>query len=119
MVKKIITHFHCSVQATEAIRKELKIQDEDGLMLSQNCKTRWNSAFLILKRFHEIAATVTAVIFKLGTNLPIISYSDMLLTSEIILCLEPFKSATDNSKWFTLCHNFSVDTINYRYTERT
>lgn len=95
IVKKIVTHFHCSVQATEALRKELKMQNEEDLVLIQDCKTRWNSSFLMLKRFHNIAAAVTAVVFRLGINLPTISYNDMLLINEIILCLEPFKTATD------------------------
>ncbi len=98
-VKKIVTFFHSSTSATDALIKQQVADNgtEMTLVLVQECKTRWNSLYLMLERYHKLATSIACVLLKLATKvvLPTIDYADLQLLNDVMSCLLPFKNATE------------------------
>lgn len=96
-VKRIVTSFHSSTLLTTALKNEQRKSDPDKkeFILIQDVKTRWNSTFLMLERFYELAPHITVVMISIQTGLPIIDFADIQLIANIISCLRLFKVATD------------------------
>jgi len=105
-VKKIVTFFHSSTLAAEALKREQSASDgENELILVQECDTRWNSMYLMLERFHKLSTAVACVLIQMKTSLPTFTYADIQLMSKVITLLRPFKLATDKlsgSKYVTI-----------------
>lgn len=61
-VKEIVKYFKHSIVAADELKK---IQTGQSLKLIQEVPTRWNSAYYMLERFHELKEKVGAVLLRL------------------------------------------------------
>lgn len=97
---KIVGHFKHSAISCKAL---VKMQQQLGLpklTLLQNCKTRWNSSFLMLDRLYSNRAPIMNVLADRNTTAVSIaqkleiSESEWLTIEKLILLLKPLEALT-------------------------
>lgn len=84
-----------STSATAALEQELQKNNQRVVKLIQDVPTHWNSTNQMLERFLEIADAVMFVMIKMNINLPFVNANDILLVQDLINCLKPLQSATN------------------------
>ena len=63
-IKDIVTFFHHSSKATDALTAELVKAEKKTLKLKQEVPTRWNSTFLMMNRYLELHEEVSVILFR-------------------------------------------------------
>ncbi|XP_063743762.1 E3 SUMO-protein ligase ZBED1-like [Eleginops maclovinus] len=68
---RLVSHFHHSTVATEALKQKQQLQNVPGHKLVQSCRTRWNSIYDMFERLLEQRWAVCAVLSdRTVTKLP-------------------------------------------------
>ena len=96
---KLVGHFKHSVLACEDLRKRQTQMELPEHKLIQDCDTRWNSTYYMLKRLVEMRWPVSAVlscerITKKSDRYLDLKNDQWTLAEELIKVLEPFEVAT-------------------------
>ena len=92
--KRIVSFFHRSTKASDALKKvqdQLKIPDHQ---LIQHVETRWNSVFYMMERIVEQDTAISMALCLLDRNDLIITTERISLAKEIIATLRPFEQVT-------------------------
>ena len=103
-VRRIVTYFHRSNIATQAL-KEKQVQlgmaptTAKAKKLIIDVKTRWNSSFDMLQRYTELELAVLAALHssdvkKSQTAVDTLSAADIVQINKAIIVLQPLKTAT-------------------------
>ena len=97
--KKIVTHFHHSVVASEALKQKQIEMNMPGKKLINSCVTRWNSTYEMLDRLLKLRWPVTAALSDSKVTKPSDRYLDLKseqwkLVEELVEVLENFSTAT-------------------------
>jgi hypothetical protein len=95
-VKSIVTFFKQSVSAYDQLRK-LQVQNgkTEGTLLKlvQECETRWNTTYYMLKRFIELANFIGMVLFNFAKP-PMVTHEELVIIKELLTILRPFENIT-------------------------
>ena len=104
--KKIVTHFHHSTVASEALKQKQAQMGMSCEKLISSCATRWNSTYEMLDRLLKLRWPITAIL----------SDSEVTKVSDRYLDLKPeqWKLAED---LVTILELFSVATTFFSYEE--
>ena len=97
--KKIVTHFHHSVVASEALKQKQIDMNMSGKKLINSCVTRWNSTYEMLDRLLKLRWPINAVLSDSKVTKPSDRYLDLKseqwkLVEELVEALENFSTAT-------------------------
>lgn len=97
--RKLVGHFKHSVLACEELKKRQAQMELSEHKLIQDCDTRWNSTYYMLKRLVEMRWPVSAVLSCERVTRRSDRYLDLkndqwTLAEELIKVLEPFEVAT-------------------------
>ena len=111
-VKKIVSHFHHSVVATEALKNKQQQMNITAKKLINSCPTRWNSIHM-LQRVLKLRWPITAVLSDDTTTKKSNRYLDLKteqwkLTEDLAAVLEPFTIATT---FFSYEENVSISSV--------
>ncbi|XP_045453768.1 zinc finger BED domain-containing protein DAYSLEEPER-like [Melitaea cinxia] len=93
-VKKIVTHIKKSTVAAERLHKYQVQQGQDPKRLCQAVETRWNSTYIMLKRFVELEKAIRATLAFADRGLPTINPDDWILYQQLCMVLQPFEEIT-------------------------
>ena len=93
-VKRIVQYFNQSPKNVNVLRKELKKRKKPYRSLVQDCNTRWNSTFYLLKRFQDAVDCINVVLSKIKHDLPVLSAEEYALIPHVIEMLSLFESFT-------------------------
>ncbi|CAH0397643.1 unnamed protein product [Chilo suppressalis] len=95
-VQKVVNHFRKSTIAKEKLLKYQSNQQNvaQPKTVIKAVPTRWNSVFLMLERFIELAEALRATIPNLNTDLPIIPIEEWKCIEQVSIILKPFYKAT-------------------------
>ena len=97
--RKLVGHFKHSVLACEELKKRQVQMELPEHKLIQDCETRWNSTYYMLKRLVEMRWPVSAVLSCDRVTKRSDRYLDLrneqwALAEELVKVLEPFEVAT-------------------------
>ena len=97
--QKLVSHFHHSVVASEALKKKQQQMNINGRKLVKSCTTRWNSTFEMLDRLIKLRWPVTAVLSDEEVTKRNDRYLDLKseqwnLAEDLVKVLEPFNVVT-------------------------
>ena len=112
-VKKIVSHFHHSVVATEALKNKQQQMNITSKKLINSCPTRWNSTYEMLQRVLKLRWPITAVLSDDTTTKRSDRYLDLKteqwkLTEDLVAVLEPFTIATT---FFSYEENVAISSV--------
>lgn len=93
-VKSIVEYFHKSSTATQKLKATQVQMDMPELRLKQECPTRWNSTFYMLKRILEVKEALLFTFALLNTPVDILSREEWEIVKESCSVLEPFEQVT-------------------------
>lgn len=93
-VKIIVTHIKKSTVAAERLHKYQVQQGQDPKRLCQAVETRWNSTYIMLKRFVELEEAIRATLAFADRGLPTINPDDWILYQQLCMVLLPFEEIT-------------------------
>ena len=106
--RKIVSHFHHSVRATEALRKRQKQMDVPVRKLKQYVATRWNSNLFMLESLLNSHWPIAAVLSDTEVTEAKYRYLDLKLEQwelleKLVPVLQPLQTATT-----FLCYEYNV-----------
>lgn len=94
--RRIVSHFNHSTQATERLRKIQKLYGDKEITVIQDVSTRWNSTYLMLKRFSKLKR---ALVSYLSANSVMeefnLSNDEWKRLDYVVELLEPFHTVTE------------------------
>ncbi|CAH2207636.1 jg12313, partial [Pararge aegeria aegeria] len=95
-VKKIVAHFKRSTQATEKLMKYQSnhLGMEQPKKLIMDVATRWNSTYLMVKRFMELSEAVKATTAVINRDWPIVTEEEWTNLELLVSVLAPFEEIT-------------------------
>uniref|UniRef100_A0A1A8EZV8 HAT C-terminal dimerisation domain-containing protein n=2 Tax=Nothobranchius korthausae TaxID=1143690 RepID=A0A1A8EZV8_9TELE len=93
-VKAIVEFFHRSTTATEKIKSTQRQMGMPELKLKQDCVTRWNSTFYMLKRILESKDAVISTLAVINAPVNHLSQEEWDVLQEACTILEPFEQVT-------------------------
>ena len=111
--KKIVTHFHHSVVALEALKRKQAQMSMSGKKLVTSCVTRWNSTYEMLDRLLKLRWPITAVlsdgeVTKVSDRYLDLKSEQWKLAEDLVTILEPFSIATT---FFSYEENVSMSAV--------
>lgn len=92
--KEIATYFHSSAVASEKLKAMQRQLNKPELKLIQQCPTRWNSAYAMIKRIVETRKELTLAVNECEKSPPALLAEDYNVLQDVIQLLEPFDVAT-------------------------
>lgn len=98
-VRKIVSHFKRSTNATAKLltyQKQNNDPKNAPKKLVQDVPTRWNSTFLMIKRFLLLHEPLKATLALIDKDLPTLTQNDWKMACELMLCLKPFFAVTES-----------------------
>lgn len=90
-VKAIVEFFHRSTTATENLRSTQRQMGMPELKLKQDCVTRWNSTFHMLKRILDSKEAVISTLAVINAHVDALSQEEWDILQEACTVLEPFE----------------------------
>ena len=112
VVKKIVSHFHHSVVATEALKNKQKQMNITAKKLINSCPTMWNSTYEMLQRVLKLHWPITAVLSddttKRSDRYLNLKTEQWKLTEDLDAVLEPFTIVTT---FFSYEENVSISSV--------
>ncbi|XP_051778436.1 E3 SUMO-protein ligase ZBED1-like [Erpetoichthys calabaricus] len=93
-VKAIVEFFHRSTTATEKLKSTQRQMGMPELKLKQECITRWNSTFHMLKRILESKDAVISTLAVISAPVDPLSQEEWEVLQETCMVLEPFEQVT-------------------------
>ncbi|KAI3369500.1 hypothetical protein L3Q82_007714 [Scortum barcoo] len=120
-VKAIVEFFHRSTTATEKLKSTQRRMGVPELKLKQECVTRWNSTFHMLKRILESKDGVISTLAVINAPVDPLSQEKWEVLQEACTVLEPFEQvtveiSTDRFKKLAFNDNRAVDEALQRVT---
>ena len=95
-VKSIVTFFKHSNRAANLLRSELvKAGMNENLKLKQECITRWNSKYIMIKRFIDMYLPVLSALGQLDSAPSMCDRSELNALKDITVVLYPFIKVTE------------------------
>ena len=97
--RKLVGHFRHSPLASNALRKRQESMGTPVLKLQQDCATRWNSQYYMIKSLLECRWPITAVLSDETVTKRQYRYLELfsenwLILEDLVKVLEPFETAT-------------------------
>ncbi|XP_019716757.1 zinc finger BED domain-containing protein 4-like [Hippocampus comes] len=93
-VKGIVEFFHRSTTATQKLKSTQQQMGMPELKLKQECITRWNSTFHMLKRILESKDAVISTLAVINAPVDPLSQEEWEVLQEACTVLEPFEQVT-------------------------
>ncbi|CAJ1059689.1 zinc finger BED domain-containing protein 4-like [Xyrichtys novacula] len=93
-VKAIVQYFHKSTLAATELKRQQKNSECPELRLKQECPTRWNSTFTMLKRMLETREPGIITMALLNVDLPHLSLEEWGNMKTVCDILQPFDEVT-------------------------
>lgn len=93
--KKIVTHFHHSVNSSKVLRQAQATLGVPLHELIQDEPTRWNSTFHMLQRLVEQRTAITVATSSINLNVQLMN-SDWILAENLVKILKLFDEATNS-----------------------
>ncbi|KAK7881406.1 hypothetical protein WMY93_029815 [Mugilogobius chulae] len=93
-VKAIVEFFHRSTTATHKLKSTQQQMGIPELKLKQECITRWNSTFHMLKRILESKDAVISTLAVISAPVDPLSQEEWEVLQEACIVLEPFEQVT-------------------------
>ncbi|KAK9528362.1 hypothetical protein VZT92_012530 [Zoarces viviparus] len=93
-VKAIVEFFHRSTTATHKLKSTQLQMGMPELKLKQDCVTRWNSTFHMIKRILESKDAVISTLAVMNASVDPLSQEEWEVLQEACTVLEPFEEVT-------------------------
>jgi len=93
-VKAIVEYFHRSTTATHKLKSTQLQMGMPELKLKQDCVTRWNSTFHMIKRILESKDAVISTLAVMNASVDPLSQEEWEVLQETCTVLEPFEQVT-------------------------
>ncbi|KAJ8353165.1 hypothetical protein SKAU_G00207320 [Synaphobranchus kaupii] len=93
-VKAIVEFFHRSTVATEKLKSTQRQMGMPELRPKQECATRWNSTFYMLKRILESKDAIISTLAVINAPVDTLSQEEWDTVKEVCPVLEPFEEMT-------------------------
>lgn len=93
-VKEIVGFFHRSTTATHKLKSTQQQMGMPELKLKQECITRWNATFHMLKRILDLRDAVTSTLAVINAPVNHLSQEEWEVLQEACTVLEPFEQVT-------------------------
>ncbi|XP_062403782.1 E3 SUMO-protein ligase ZBED1-like [Sardina pilchardus] len=93
-VKHIVDHFHRSSLSAEKLRATLAQMGLPDLKLLQDCPTRWNSTFYMLKRFVRLKDAIITTLALVNSAMSTLTHEEWVAIEEACDVLQPFEEVT-------------------------
>ncbi|XP_076118622.1 E3 SUMO-protein ligase ZBED1-like [Alosa pseudoharengus] len=90
----IVEFFHKSAVAAERLKSTQKQMGVPVLRPKQDCVTRWNSTFHMLKRAMESKDAIVSTLAIMNSNIELLTQEEWLEIKEACAVLEPFDQVT-------------------------
>ncbi|XP_077155210.1 E3 SUMO-protein ligase ZBED1-like [Ranitomeya variabilis] len=122
-VKSIVEFFHKSTTATMKLKSTQQQMGMPELRPKQDCVTRWNSTFHMLKRVLESKDAIISTLAIMNAPVEILSQEEWEVVREACIILEPFDQVTVEissesyvtaSKMLLLCKGLQRLTANHQ-----
>ncbi|KAM4018541.1 deformed epidermal autoregulatory factor 1 homolog isoform 2-T2 [Anomaloglossus baeobatrachus] len=93
-VKSIVEFFHRSTIATEKLKSTQRQMSMPELKLKQDCETRWNSTYYMLKRVLESKDAIIYTLAIISAPVETLNQEEWKEVGEACAVLEPFEQVT-------------------------
>ncbi|XP_060759792.1 zinc finger BED domain-containing protein 4-like [Neoarius graeffei] len=93
-VKAIVEFFHRSTVAAERLKSTQHQMELPELRPKQECATRWNSTFCMLKRILETKDAIISTLALINAPGDALSQEEWELVKEVCTILQPFEEVT-------------------------
>lgn len=93
-VKAIVEFFHRSTTATQKLKSTQRQMGMPELKLKQECVTRWNSTFYMIKRILESKDAVISTLAVINAPVDPLNQEEWDVLQEACTVLEPFEQVT-------------------------
>ncbi|CAJ0921704.1 unnamed protein product [Ranitomeya imitator] len=122
-VKSIVEFFHKSTIATEKLKSTQQQMGMPELRLKQDCVTRWNSTYYMLKQVLESKDAVISTLAIIFATIDTLNQEEWEVVRETCIVLEPFEQATveiraesylTSSKMLVLCRDLQTVTTHHQ-----
>lgn len=97
-IRSVITHFKRSPKSLSKLMdyQQKNHSTEKPKKLLLDVSTRWNSTYIMLKRFLVLKESVQATIALIDKELPVLSHTEWKMVEDLTCCLKPFLSITES-----------------------
>ncbi|KAK0137888.1 Zinc finger BED domain-containing protein 1 [Merluccius polli] len=93
-VKHIVDHFHRSSLSAEKLRATLAQMGLPDLKVLQDCPTRWNSTFYMLKRFVKLRDAIITTLALVNAAVSTLTDEEWEAIEEACEVLQPYEEVT-------------------------
>ena len=93
-VKQIADHFHRSSLSAEKLRATLLQMGQPDLKVLQDCPTRWNSTFYMLKRFVRLRDAIITTLALVNPAVTTLTHDEWAAIEEACEVLQPYEEVT-------------------------
>jgi hypothetical protein len=93
-VKQIADHFHRSSLSAEKLRATLLQMGQPDLKVLQDCPTRWNSTFFMLKRFVRLRDAIITTLALVNPAVTTLTHDEWAAIEEACEVLQPYEEVT-------------------------
>ncbi|XP_041722424.2 zinc finger BED domain-containing protein 4-like [Coregonus clupeaformis] len=124
-VKAVVEFFHKSTVAAQKLKSTQRQMGIPELRPKQECATRWNSTFDMLKRMLEIKDAIISTLALINASIEPLSQEEWELVKEVCAVLQPFQEVTVEisadsyvtaSKMLLLCKGLQLVTAENQWT---
>lgn len=93
-VKAAVEYFHRSTVGAEKLKSTQRQMGMPELRPKQDCTTRWNSTFYMLKRFLESKDAIISTLAIVNAPVDALTQEEWEVVEEVCRVLEPFEQVT-------------------------
>ncbi|CAM4524170.1 unnamed protein product [Leuciscus chuanchicus] len=93
-VKAAVEYFHRSTVGAEKLNSTQRQMGMPELRSTQDCTTRWNSTFYMLKRFLESKDAIISTLAIVNAPVDPLTQEEWEVVEEVCRVLEPFEQVT-------------------------